>query len=133
VTLPCPVRGGKFPHHGPGRHPASDPLALTGTVILSQPDPSQGSINLTFTMFNTEYDYDFVFVYNKVEALGGDLVFNASGDLTDQLPIVVTCTTLYSALTVALLCFALLSSHFQVKPTHSLHTTDKLGFHRISK
>jgi hypothetical protein len=29
-----------------------------------------------------------------------------------------------------LLCFALLSSHFQVKPTHSLHTTtDKLSRH----
>jgi hypothetical protein len=28
------------------------------------------------------------------------------------------------------LCFALLSSHFQVKPTHSLHTTtDKLSRH----
>lgn len=56
-------------------------------MTLTDPD---GAIALLFTAFSTELNYDLVTVYQGPGTDGGVLWSN-SGDLSSQLPVLVTC------------------------------------------
>jgi hypothetical protein len=59
---------------------------MAGAVTLTDPD---GAVSLRFTAFSTEEGYDLVTVYQGL-GTGGPVLWSNSGDLTSQLPVLVT-------------------------------------------